>query len=648
MATTRLETRLTATDQTGRAFRSLQTSLVSVDRAITNVAKVATGLGLVFGGIFARDLLRVNKSFQSLQASLITFTGSVEKSKTVFGLLQEFAQKTPFSLEEVVGAFNTLLGQGIKPTGKQLIAFADIAGGTSKSISQFAEAAVKATVGEFEGLKSFGILARKEGDKVILSMGDLKMEVDNDAASITAALAKIGETKFAGGAERQAQTLGGSFTNLRDSLDSFMFSIGEAGLSSAISSAATAMGGLINNNQSLAQSISAVLTKAFQYLVVILKSVVDNINVIGNAFAFAFGYWVVKRIFLVTSAIYSFVKMIVTSKIALTLFTEVVALGRKGLIGLAAGGVAAATAYGAFSEQIKEVINKLTDSNVIGGAIDSVMGKLGLSIGDVDEKFKKLMDDMKKTNDLAPKFVNGITEAIGETKGKIEETFGEGVLRGVKEFYKSIGTSADSAARLTQQSLDAMRDSLSDFFMTGKFGVQDLLNSVRRAIADFMADSLTRNIKSLFSKLFDFDWMKVILGTPSAGGSTTPSPPAAGKSTGGIIRGPGGPMADAIPSMLSNGEYVIRASSVDRFGKGFFDKLNSGIMPQTAGVGARGAMPSSSGGGVIVNQTLNIETGVSQTVRAEIMNLMPQIRESTKAAVLDARRRGGQFAAAFS
>lgn len=52
-------------------------------------------------------------------------------------------------------------------------------------------------------------------------------------------------------------------------------------------------------------------------------------------------------------------------------------------------------------------------------------------------------------------------------------------------------------------------------------------------------------------------------------------------------------------------------------------------------------------GGPVIHQTINVSTGVSQTVRAEIMQLMPQISESTKAAVLDARRRGGSFAAAF-
>jgi hypothetical protein len=54
------------------------------------------------------------------------------------------------------------------------------------------------------------------------------------------------------------------------------------------------------------------------------------------------------------------------------------------------------------------------------------------------------------------------------------------------------------------------------------------------------------------------------------------------------------------------------------------------------------------GGSVIVNQTINVSTGVQQTVRTEIKSLMPQIAESAKAAVADAKRRGGSYGRAFA
>jgi hypothetical protein len=52
---------------------------------------------------------------------------------------------------------------------------------------------------------------------------------------------------------------------------------------------------------------------------------------------------------------------------------------------------------------------------------------------------------------------------------------------------------------------------------------------------------------------------------------------------------------------------------------------------------------SGGGGDVIVQQTINVTTGVQQTVRNEIKSMMPQIAESAKGAVADARQRGGSY-----
>ena len=60
------------------------------------------------------------------------------------------------------------------------------------------------------------------------------------------------------------------------------------------------------------------------------------------------------------------------------------------------------------------------------------------------------------------------------------------------------------------------------------------------------------------------------------------------------------------------------------------------------------AMMGGADGGVTLNQTINLTTGIQQTVRAEVMSLAPQIAAQAKAAVLDAKRRGGGFSAAFA
>ncbi len=61
---------------------------------------------------------------------------------------------------------------------------------------------------------------------------------------------------------------------------------------------------------------------------------------------------------------------------------------------------------------------------------------------------------------------------------------------------------------------------------------------------------------------------------------------------GGDVRGPGTGTSDSIPAYLSNGEYVIRASSVEKaerqFGSGFLDNLNAGRFANGGKVGTMG------------------------------------------------------------
>jgi len=134
MADNRLQLRLGARDETQAAFRTLKSSLATTNTAFANLTKVAAGLGVVFGAVFIRDLLEVNKKFQNLKSSLTSFTNSVDDADTAFNILKDFAKTTPFALSEVVEGFNILVSRGISPTVSQLGVFADISAGTSKSI----------------------------------------------------------------------------------------------------------------------------------------------------------------------------------------------------------------------------------------------------------------------------------------------------------------------------------------------------------------------------------------------------------------------------------------------------------------------------------------------------------------------------------
>lgn len=86
-------------------------------------------------------------------------------------------------------------------------------------------------------------------------------------------------------------------------------------------------------------------------------------------------------------------------------------------------------------------------------------------------------------------------------------------------------------------------------------------------------------------------------------GPLLPDAPIFRRAQGGPIYGPGTPTSDSIPAMLSNGEWVIKAASVQKYGSAFMHAINSGRVPKFAGGGSVGSSGGSDGttmmGGVI-------------------------------------------------
>ena len=52
-----------------------------------------------------------------------------------------------------------------------------------------------------------------------------------------------------------------------------------------------------------------------------------------------------------------------------------------------------------------------------------------------------------------------------------------------------------------------------------------------------------------------------------------------GLATGGMVDGPGSGTSDSIHAMLSNGEFVMKASAVQRYGEAFMSMINMGSFP---------------------------------------------------------------------
>ena len=106
------------------------------------------------------------------------------------------------------------------------------------------------------------------------------------------------------------------------------------------------------------------------------------------------------------------------------------------------------------------------------------------------------------------------------------------------------------------------------------------------------------------------------------------------------IRGPGGSTTTPFGGPRASGGPVSAGTAylIGEEGPELFVPRQSGAVVPNHAIG---------GGGTVIHQTIQISTGVAQTVRAEMAALLPQIKRQTIDAVADARMRGGSFAAAM-
>ncbi len=622
MATVKLPILITGKDQSSRAFRSVQGNLRVTQSAVSGLTRLLAPLAAAFSvGALGSNLIRTNKEFQSLKASLITFTGSIDAADRQFKILTDFAKTTPFALQDVVNAFNVLVSRGIKPTEDQLRSFADVSGGVGKSFSQFAEAVADAAVGEFERLKEFGIRATKQNDEVSLSFDDLTLTVENDSAAITAALKEIADAKFAGGAARQAATLGGAFTNLSDSTQDFLFQIGEAGLSKEIARVVRRITEFTNGNNNLARNISTVLVSAIRTFERSIQFVIDNVGLLKNALFATFSFFLINKIFNVTKGIVAFTRQLVKTQFVATALRQL--FSKKGVLvsGVLALALASEEARQELARQVEETLNAIKSNETLSATLkfandifDDFASTIGLNTDafqDLQKEFEGMDDESNNLNVTTQKVVSQIdlltqqtkklnpeiftartaisdletkqdslekaldagiitqkeyADAIKRIKSETidlkaaqDQTYSSGAIKGVKDYFESISDNARNAQEFVTSAFQSLQNTLSDFFMTGKLNFGTFTDAIKRGLADLAAKAVITTGINFLGTIF----------------------PSLKFAQGGLVPGPGSPTGDDILARLSAGEYVIKASTVNKFGRGFFDQVNQGQVPSS-------------------------------------------------------------------
>lgn len=230
------------------ATKSAEDKITKSTNAISNV--VSSNLtGLISAAAFVslgKAVLSVTADFQKFNAVLGNTLGSASLATIKLREIQDFAAKTPFGVNELTGAFVKLANSGFKPTGDQMRALGDLAASTGKSFDQLAEAILDAQSGEFERLKEFGVRAKDAGDSVIFTYKGVQTEVEKTSESIRNYITNLGNAEgVSGSMAKISATLGGQISNLGDSWDQMLLSIG-SNTSGIFNSAISVIGKAIN------------------------------------------------------------------------------------------------------------------------------------------------------------------------------------------------------------------------------------------------------------------------------------------------------------------------------------------------------------------------------------------------------------------
>ncbi len=212
------------------------------------------------------------------------------------------------------------------------------------------------------------------------------------------------------------------------------------------------------------------------------------------------------------------------------------------------------------------------------------------------------------------------SQSIGEFAEKAKEQLA-GVAAAQINGIKAGQSWHDNLVNYAKGVAGSMADAMTDFIMGAKSAseaLKDMVKSIIEGAVRILAQWLslfavfslvgdpTLAARNASAALFGTNGGNVVLHKAKSTGIGANSGGVFGLATGGYITGPGTGTSDSIPAMLSNGEYVLRSSAVDRIGIGALNAMNAGAVPHFAD---GGSVDDSVAMGAVGNSvTLNVST----------------------------------------
>ena len=195
------------------------------------------------------------------------------------------------------------------------------------------------------------------------------------------------------------------------------------------------------------------------------------------------------------------------------------------------------------------------------------------------------------------------------------------------ELFEKVQLAVKSTVQILQTEFDNLSKNLAKAFVTGQtegLKFKNILQSLGQQLVKTILDLVIFNQLKAGVEVIGGKVGTAVLGRLFGGGGRAP--------TGFDELSTGGAVSGHMPRLVG-----------ERGPELFVPNQAGRVIPSSLTPNAMGG-----GGSIVVNQSLNFATGIQNTVRAEIISMMPQIQNQTVSAVAEARMRGGKFAKAFT
>ena len=614
MAANDVNIRIRAIDDTDKGFRSVKSSLGGLRSAVFSVQGAISGL---ITGVIIKDTIALADAYTSVTARLRLVSSSTQEFTAVQKALFATAQNTRSSFEQTVDLYSSLRRSTID-LGVSQEKLVELTGGIGKALAisgakgASAEAALIQlgqgfAAGALRGQEFMSVAEQAPAILDVLSKGlgktrgELKKMADEGLITTTVFIE--GFTAGSKNLERQFQTLpvtvDGSMTRIKNAIMTTVGSMDQ--LLGATSKLAKAFSSVAKGIEFLNVDGAKGRTELAKYASELInaKDALDEFNnrisLYGKNEELTNGLAKAQERY--NKALFAFRGKDIDS------------LPMSPLISLPKAKLAtpetkeAKKAREAYAKQLADQRAELASLMTV----EETRARKGIA------EMYRLRD---ATNESGQAFRNSYAEAK-----KLRDNVGGAEMIAIRETVEAMKTPLEQFADGIKTVEDSMQDIALGGLMKLEDGLVGLINGTKSASDAFrdMASSIIN------------DMIRMVI-------QRQITAPLAGALNNVIGAAFGGAAVPASPRAIGGSVQSGRTHLVGERGPELFIPSASGsIVPNNA----------MGGGGVTVVQNINVSTGVQQTVRAEIMTLMPQIANAAKSAVAEAKLRGGSFGAAL-